>query len=222
MSKIFIQILIDLLLLVCQQKSAVFFYRNLSEFVLVESGYGTTPEDLAYFVRHMPVLQRLFVYINLTQHESFARYSYFEDMLPQSIITFQFSACLNTTMSNDIETGVDDKFVPRFPMKIYNSIIYTVPWRWFRLLESIPTTDYHQSCITRTKVLRFLSSQCENQTSVDALMPWKHATTIESIFKLPSLNLFRHLRILKTSDAEVVHSILPPTLRYLELTGRLF
>lgn len=218
MSRIFIQILIDLFLSARRQGSQPFLHNNLLKFLLIDHGSETTPEDLAYFVRHMPILQKLFVFIYRTQHEPFARLSYFEEMLPQTLVKFQFSTRFTSIISNHI----DDKIIHRFPMKIHNNIIYTVPWEWCKLPWTIPLGDYHQTSINRTKRLYFCHDQCQNEISADALKFFNHVTRVKSIFKLPSLDLFSCLRELITEDADVVHSILPPTLRSLELTGKLF
>jgi hypothetical protein len=204
-----------LLLLVNEQDSSLFLHKNLVEFWFTEQDSGITSEELTYFIRHMPVLNKLFVYINQTQDKSFARYSYFDDLLPNSIVEFQYFARFDSS----IETDIDDNSVHRFTMKIHDNMIYTVAWERFKFLRSIPLVDYHKFCINNMKLIRFSSS--ENEISMDALKPWSHVTTVKSEIKLSSLELFRCLRTLKTKDSTVIHSILPSTLRVLELTGRI-
>jgi hypothetical protein len=213
--------LIDLLFLVSQQELPLFLHNNLLEFLLIDYKNEITSEELAYFIRHMPSLQKLYVLITQTRHRSFARYSYFENLLSPSIVEFQFFTQIDTTILNNLETDINDKNVHRFPMKMHDNMIYTVPWRWGKLW-SIPIGDYHQSCIDETKSLNSCCNKSANEISVDALKPWCHVTTVKTQFKLPSLEVFRCLRTLKTKDATIIHSILPSTLRSLALTGRTF
>jgi hypothetical protein len=205
-----------------EQDSSLFLHKNLVKFSLGETGSGITLEELAFFIRHMPALKALFVYIALTEDQLFARHSLVENVLPQSITEFEYFARFRCFILKGKETDIDDSSGHRFPMKIHKDMIYTVPWRWFKHQGSFPTEDYHQSCIDKTK--RILVSCLEEQEKVllDTLKPWHHATTVESSNKLPSLNLFRGLRTLKTIDATVIHSKLPSTLRVLELIGMLF
>jgi hypothetical protein len=209
--------IIDLFFSVRRQELSPFLHNNLVDFALIDFTHKTTPEDLAYFIRHMPILRQLFVFIRETQHELFAHSSYFEDMLPQSIVKFQFSTRLTSIISNNI----DNKIGHRFPMKMHNNVIYTIPCGEYKLPWSIPLADYAQSSINETKFLYFYYDHDQNDISVDALKPWSHATRVWSMVKLPSLDLFRRLRTLQIKDADVVHSILPSTLRSLELIGRL-
>jgi hypothetical protein len=211
-----------LIILVNQQESPLFLHNNLLVFSLYEYDSGIMPEELAYFVRHMPILQHLFVAIELTQYKSFAHYSYFEDMLPHSIVEFVFLAHIDPSISDNIETDIDKMNVYRFPMKIYRNTIYTVPLRGFLPSPLVPLEDCHQSMIDKTKSIYVGPSENQNELSAYTLKLWYHVTSIEIKVKLSSLELFRCLRTLKTGDATIVHSTLPSTLRSLELTGRLF
>ncbi len=205
--------------LVNEQDSSLFLHKNLVEFWFTEQDSGITSEELTYFIRHMPILNKLFIYINQAQDRSFARYSYFDDLLPNSIVEFQYFARFDTSITNNIETDIDDNSVHRFAMKIDDNMIYTVAWERFKLLRSIPLVDYHQFCKNAMKSIRFSSTENENEILMDALKPWSHVTTVKSEIKLSSLELFQCLRTLKTKDSTVIHSILPSTLRVLELTG---
>jgi hypothetical protein len=208
------------LFLVNQEESSLFLHKNLLEFSLGENGSEITPKQLAYFIRHMPILQKLFIYIGQTQNKSFACYSYIEDILSYSIVEFQYFVRIDNLTSDDIEINVDEKSAHRFPMKKYCNMIYTVPWRWFLLPWEIPLDDYHQSCVDKTKSIFLYPYENENEILINIVKPWDHVTLIGTKVKISSLKNFRCLRTLRTGDGSVVHSRLPSTLRSLDLTGK--
>ncbi len=196
-------------------------HNNLVEFSLKEYDSEITPKELAYFIRHMPILQKLFICIGRTQHRSFASYSYLEDILSHSIVEFQYFARIDNLKLDNIEINIDEKSAHRFPMKTYCNMIYTVPWRWPLLCQLIPVGDYHQSYIDKIKLIYVIPSENQNETPISSLDSWYHVTSIETKVKI-SLEKYRCLRTLKTGDGSVVHSKLPSTLRSLELTGTSF
>jgi hypothetical protein len=209
---------IYLLLLVSQKKSSLFLHKHLLEFSLREYDSGITSEELPHILRHMPVLQKFSLYLDQTPYTVFARSSYFDGILPHSIIEFRYLARFRTSMSNTMEADLDTKNNSRFPMEMHDNMIYTLPWQW---LERIPSDGDNHRLYTNKKKSLYLSSN-RKEISMEELKSWYHVTKIESNLKLPSLELFCCLRSLKTTDPTVVYSALPSTLRLLELTSRLF
>jgi len=197
-------------------------HNNLLEFSLKENGSEITPKELAYFIRRMPILQKLFICIGQTQNTLFASYSYLEDLLSDSIVEFQYFARIDNLKLDNIEINIGEKSAHRFPMKTYCNMIYTVPWRWPLLCQPIPVGDYHQSYIDKIKSIYVVPSENQNEISTSPLHSWHHVTSIATKVKTLSLKKFRCLRTFKTGDGSVVHWMLPSTLRSLELTGKLF
>ena len=107
----------------------------------------------------------------------------------------------------------------RFKIRIFDRLLYTIPWSWSVLPLWAPLTDYEQTYQRAVKSINILSSNITNEVMMNRLQPWINVTEIVSKTKLSSLTIFQCLKTLQTTDNTVVHTPMPLTLRSLKLTS---
>jgi hypothetical protein len=196
-----------------------FVHHHLTKFSLVEFKSGLMLNHFADLLRGMIILQRLYVCIRETTDTSFARFSLVEDSLPSTVVEFHYAASFSVPFSTNMQTEQSSSNSDRFKVKIYDRLLYTVPWLWSVLPLWVPLTDYQQAYQRTIETIRIDPSNITDEAMVTRLQPWLNVTEIVSNIKLSSLTMFRRLTKLQTIDSSVLHQPMPLNLRSLKLTG---
>ena len=189
-------------------------------FTLIEQGHELTLNELASVLGAMPTLRQLSASICRSRDLSFARRSVVEAILPSSLIELRYSASFAMPLPAHITNDTASDQSARFPMKIIDGCIYTVPLKWHFLRISVPASYYEPDIQRAINSIWIWADTNVNEDFIKLLEPWYHVHTIESRVKLPSLQSFRRLRKLTTSDSDVRYSTLPSTLRSLKLISK--
>ncbi|CAM4884230.1 unnamed protein product [Rotaria socialis] len=133
------------------------------------------------------------------------------------VVALSFSVPLST----NIETELTSSNSTRFKVKRSDSLLfYTVPWSWNALHLWVPPTGYQQIYQRTVKSITIRPLNATDEAMVTQLQSWLNVTEVIAKTKLPSLAMFRHLKTLKTSDADVVRTSMPLTLRSLKITDK--
>ena len=167
----------------------------------------------------MPVLQQLYVLIRGSDDASFARPSLVEAILPSSLVELHYHVSFVILLPMDIQNYANSNASARFPMKISNQSVCTIPWKWGFLGPSFPAGDYEPDHQRTINMIWTWKDTFIDEENMPTLNPWHHVRVVHSNVKLPSLGVFRCLRRLVTSDSSVVHATMPPRLGSLKLTG---
>ncbi|CAF4070998.1 unnamed protein product [Rotaria magnacalcarata] len=181
---------------------------------------GLMFNHFADLLREMIKLQHLYVRIYETTDTSFARFSLVENLLPNNVVEFHYAVSFSVPLSTNIETELASSNSTRFKVKRSDSLLYTVPWSWNALHLCVPPTDYQQIYQRTVKSITIRPLNITDEAMVRQLQPWLNVTEVIAKTKLPSLAMFRHLKTLKTSDADVVRTSMPLTLRSLKITDK--
>ncbi|CAF4523346.1 unnamed protein product, partial [Rotaria magnacalcarata] len=201
-----------------QLQTFSFVHHYLIHFSLVVMNSGLMFNHFADLLRGMIKLQHLYVRIYETTDTSFARFSLVESLLPNNVVEFHYAVSFSVPLSTNIETELASSNSTRFKVKRSDSLLYTVPWSWNALHLCVPPTDYQQIYQRTVKSITIRPLNITDEAMVRQLQPWLNVTEVIAKTKLPSLAMFRHLKTLKTSDADVVRTSMPLTLRSLKIT----
>ncbi|CAF3161638.1 unnamed protein product [Rotaria socialis] len=175
----------------------------------------------ADLLRGMIKLQHLYVRIYETTDTSFARFSLVEGLLLNNVVKFHYAVSFSVPLSTNIETELTSSNSTRFKVKRSDSLLlYTVPWSWNALHLWVPPTDYQQIYQRTAKSITIRPLNVTDEAMVSQLQPWLNVTEVIAKTKLPSLAMFRHLKTLKTSDADVVRTSMRLILRSLKITDK--
>ncbi|CAM4977271.1 unnamed protein product [Rotaria socialis] len=181
---------------------------------------GLMFHHFADLLRGMIKLQHLYVRIYETTDTSFARFSLVEGLLLNNVVEFHYAVSFSVPLSTNIETELTSSNSTRFKVKRSDSLLlYTVPWSWNALHLWVPPTDYQQIYQRTAKSITIRPLNVTDEAMVSQLQPWLNVTEVIAKTKLPSLAMFRHLKTLKTSDADVVRTSMRLILRSLKITG---
>ena len=209
----------SVLCLADQLQTFSFVHHHLTQFRLVELESGLTLNHFTCILRGMIKLQQLYVCIRETTDTSFAEFSLVEDSLPSTIVEFHYAASFSVSFPINIETELNHSNSSRFKIKIYDHLLFTIPWLWSVLPLWVPLTDYDQAYQRAVDTININPSTITDKAMATQLEPWLNVTDIVSKTKLSSLTIFQRLKTLKTNDASVVQTPMPLTLRSLTLTG---
>jgi len=202
-----------------QQPSSFPLHHDLVKFTLIELTSALTLNELASILHAMPTLQKLYIGIRQSHDISFARRSVVEAILPSSLVELHYHASFAVPLPLDITNDITNDEPARFPMKIFNRSVYTIPWKWLFLDISVPACDYQPDIQRTIKTIWIWEGTIVDEEFMDLLKPWHRVRTVKSEVKLPSLEIFQRLHTLTTSDSSIVHMVMPSTLRSLKLTG---
>ena len=189
------------------------------KFTLIEQTSGLQLSEVASVLQAMPALKKLYLSIQHSVELSFARRALVEAVLPASLVELHYTANFVVPLPVDIYDEIKNDEFGRFPMRICNQSVYTIPWKWRFLNLSIPPCDYASEIQHTCENVWIRQDGVASEERTAQLKPWQNVLTLESCVKLPSLDTLPRLRELTTADSDVVHSTMPPTLRLLKLTG---
>lgn len=183
---------------------------------------GLKLSELASVLHAMPALNKLYLSIQHSVDLSFARRALVEAILPASLVELHYTANFLITLPVDICDEIKNDGFGRFPMRICNRSVYTIPWNWSFCNLSMPVCDYAPGIQHTYENVWIWQDDVVSEQRTAQLKPWRNVLTLESRVKLPSLDTFTRLRELTTADSDVVHTTMPPTLRSLKLIGASF